>query len=100
MFFSFTNGFTASAPLSSMLTPTTSNPRGPYFACIFSSSGISKRQGLHHVAQTLRKTTFLPRAAPRSNGEPSSIVAWNGGRSEEHTSELQSPYVISYAVFC
>src|ERR1051325_11969652 len=22
------------------------------------------------------------------------------GRSEEHTSELQSPYVISYAVFC
>src|ERR1051325_5527861 len=23
-----------------------------------------------------------------------------GGRSEEHTSELQSPYVISYAVFC
>src|ERR1051325_6089943 len=26
------------------------------------------------------------------------ISAWN--RSEEHTSELQSPYVISYAVFC
>src|ERR1051325_11872125 len=25
---------------------------------------------------------------------------WNMGRSEEHTSELQSPYVISYAVFC
>jgi len=27
---------------------------------------------------------------------------WGGGwlRSEEHTSELQSPYVISYAVFC
>src|ERR1051325_1570776 len=23
-----------------------------------------------------------------------------GKRSEEHTSELQSPYVISYAVFC
>src|ERR1051325_10279558 len=23
-----------------------------------------------------------------------------GSRSEEHTSELQSPYVISYAVFC
>src|ERR1051325_12201538 len=23
-----------------------------------------------------------------------------GDRSEEHTSELQSPYVISYAVFC
>src|ERR1051325_11904512 len=24
----------------------------------------------------------------------------DGSRSEEHTSELQSPYVISYAVFC
>ena len=23
-----------------------------------------------------------------------------GGRSEEHTSELQSPLIISYAVFC
>src|ERR1051325_10691308 len=27
-------------------------------------------------------------------------VARFPGRSEEHTSELQSPYVISYAVFC
>src|ERR1051325_11935425 len=31
-------------------------------------------------------------------------VPWSpcqfGPRSEEHTSELQSPYVISYAVFC
>src|ERR1051325_1500623 len=79
MFCSLTNGFTASAPLSSTLTPTTSKPRGPYFACIFSSSGISKRHGPHHVAQTLRKTTFLPCATARSNGDPSSIVAWNGG---------------------
>src|ERR1051325_3273526 len=28
------------------------------------------------------------------------VVALIGWRSEEHTSELQSPYVISYAVFC
>src|SRR3546814_2602812 len=28
------------------------------------------------------------------------IVAWVGGRSEEHTSELQSLMRISYAVFC
>src|ERR1051325_7513387 len=28
------------------------------------------------------------------------ILIWLPDRSEEHTSELQSPYVISYAVFC
>ena len=28
------------------------------------------------------------------------IAAWRVGRSEEHTSELQSPVPISYAVFC
>src|ERR1051325_4851877 len=27
-------------------------------------------------------------------------IGYEGPRSEEHTSELQSPYVISYAVFC
>src|ERR1051325_1865812 len=31
---------------------------------------------------------------------PGSFVVHPPGRSEEHTSELQSPYVISYAVFC
>src|ERR1051325_5714939 len=29
-----------------------------------------------------------------------SITGLGSPRSEEHTSELQSPYVISYAVFC
>src|ERR1051325_12002883 len=29
-----------------------------------------------------------------------SDASFDGDRSEEHTSELQSPYVISYAVFC
>src|ERR1051325_11887392 len=29
-----------------------------------------------------------------------SCIAAGSPRSEEHTSELQSPYVISYAVFC
>ena len=28
------------------------------------------------------------------------VSSWNGARSEEHTSELQSPLIISYAVFC
>ena len=27
-------------------------------------------------------------------------ISWLGNRSEEHTSELQSPLIISYAVFC
>src|ERR1051325_3821457 len=29
-----------------------------------------------------------------------SLLSVDSARSEEHTSELQSPYVISYAVFC
>src|ERR1051325_603513 len=36
-----------------------------------------------------RGESFVARAAVK-----------RAGRSEEHTSELQSPYVISYAVFC
>src|SRR3546814_10621408 len=33
--------------------------------------------------------------------QPREVKAWNGlGRSEEHTSELQSLMRISYAVFC
>src|ERR1051325_12061926 len=39
-----------------------------------------------------------------STGPCSSAISTRPGaghpRSEEHTSELQSPYVISYAVFC
>src|SRR5213079_3750030 len=37
----------------------------------------------------------------RPPGAPSMARCWLGcNRSEEHTSELQSPVVISYAVFC
>src|ERR1051325_11792771 len=38
----------------------------------------------------------VPRASPRGRARARLAAA----RSEEHTSELQSPYVISYAVFC
>src|ERR1051325_11778281 len=40
--------------------------------------------------------------APETTGSTNStaIVLPDPPRSEEHTSELQSPYVISYAVFC
>src|SRR3546814_3839515 len=37
-----------------------------------------------------------PRTSQRCNGR----LVWNGTRSEEHTSELQSLMRISYAVFC
>src|SRR5213079_3779157 len=39
----------------------------------------------------------LSRCAPRGISFPRAGDPW---RSEEHTSELQSPVVISYAVFC
>src|SRR5213592_3560831 len=43
----------------------------------------------------LTNATVLVVAAPRTNGGYRALL-----RSEEHTSELQSRYVISYAVFC
>src|ERR1051325_11800101 len=52
---------------------------------------------------TLFPYTTLFRSGP---GRYTVYRSMNGGdtfdslRSEEHTSELQSPYVISYAVFC
>jgi hypothetical protein len=45
---------------SSMLTATTSKPRGAKSRCSASRLGISSRHGGHHVAHTLRSTT-LPR---------------------------------------
>ena len=39
-------------------------------------------------------------AAHRSDGLAAAGLADDGERSEEHTSELQSPVPISYAVFC
>src|ERR1051325_12004226 len=53
---------------------------------------------------TLFPYTTLFRSAPVDGAETqvrdleAAAIDWS--RSEEHTSELQSPYVISYAVFC
>src|SRR3546814_1261552 len=47
--------------------------------------------GRHAVHDGLRRRPARRHHAPRSG---------NGGRSEEHTSELQSLMRISYAVFC
>src|ERR1051325_11813425 len=53
-----------------------------------------------------RSTLFPYTTLFRSEGNAGECVGGDRGaggdedRSEEHTSELQSPYVISYAVFC
>src|ERR1051325_12122516 len=53
---------------------------------------------------TLFPYTTLFRTPKHSNDQVSRFVVERQGqhvhRSEEHTSELQSPYVTSYAVFC
>src|SRR3546814_1584082 len=49
----------------------------------------------HYVAGIFNE--FIPLAGDRAFGDDQAIL---GGRSEEHTSELQSLMRISYAVFC
>src|SRR6187200_72333 len=44
--------------------------------------------------------TPAPAASPRSRWKPRCVPGWRTASSEEHTSELQSPDTISYAVFC
>src|ERR1051325_11781746 len=52
------------------------------------------------------RSTLFPYTTLFRSGTPSTnwyLLPWirnAPSRSEEHTSELQSPYVISYAVFC
>src|SRR5213082_4320128 len=58
---------------------------------------VSDTLSLHDALPTFKTTTRTPASAhaaspSHSRGPPS--------RSEEHTSELQSPDTISYAVFC
>src|ERR1051325_5118537 len=60
-------------------------------------------QGLTSLtAPTLQLLAWI--AERETCGYAETIEAWRSScprlRSEEHTSELQSPYVISYAVFC
>src|ERR1051325_1408992 len=58
------------------------------------------RSTLFPYTTLFRSLDGLPgerRGDSQAAGDPARFVA---ERSEEHTSELQSPYVISYAVFC
>src|SRR3546814_10149204 len=52
------------------------------------------------AGQGLDRKGFLRRGGPVAVHVPGSLAARPPGRSEEHTSELQSLMRISYAVFC
>src|SRR3546814_7279193 len=62
--------------------------------------GGEKEQRSLHAASPLTLPASSRRSASSSNGRSSSSHGWKPGRSEEHTSELQSLMRISYAVFC
>src|SRR3546814_5303642 len=49
---------------------------------------------------TARRAGIGDRRAGRAGGDPEASVCRVAGRSEEHTSELQSLMRTSYAVFC
>src|SRR3546814_3628751 len=66
-------------------------------------SACSSAEGYPSSADSARSVSFI--SAPLMSEHPSSgcaVSAWprRTGRSEEHTSELQSLMRISYAVFC
>src|SRR3546814_10046674 len=53
-----------------------------------------------HIAQSPAGMRLARRQRSRANGTPRVGLVFTRGRSEEHTSELQSLMRISYAVFC
>src|SRR3546814_3667792 len=83
----------------------------------FDALVLERRQSDQRIAATLEKQRTHARRTdpatakcqrrtreragrPVAPGEPAPETATQGGRSEEHTSELQSLMRISYAVFC
>src|SRR3546814_5914662 len=83
----------------------------PFYFCDLHALGRDLRPArlaAGHAPKGLTDTapTFKPQKktihahAPRPFGEISRLSASSAGRSEEHTSELQSLMRISYAVFC
>src|SRR3546814_1266609 len=61
-------------------------------------AGNDARQGLQRRRRTVR--SHHPDRLCDDRGWAHRLAAGPGGRSEEHTSELQSLMRISYAVFC
>src|SRR3546814_1140991 len=70
----------------------------PIFLEIFLHAGMAPRLAVR-AARHGRASPLLPRlpVPHRADNQP---ACGAGGRSEEHTSELQSLMRISYAVFC
>src|SRR3546814_5632788 len=62
----------------------------------------STRRTLRAIQNSLRRVVFRRgrRFSPTPVGEDDDQRSWQVGRSEEHTSELQSLMRNSYAVFC
>src|SRR3546814_14029086 len=65
-------------------------------------AGLSRPAAPGRLADARRHHGVLPACCARSAGRVSGRTGGTarGGRSEEHTSELQSLMRISYAVFC
>src|SRR3546814_9803793 len=60
----------------------------------------ARRSALSGAAAALASARIAGRSASSSGGSDWKVKVSNKGRSEEHTSELQSLMRISYAVFC
>src|SRR5881227_4454740 len=72
------------------------------FCCVFFFFNDTATTEIYTTVHTLSLHDALPIFPPRG-GRPRpgrAAASRRGGRSEEHTSELQSRTVISYAVFC
>src|SRR5216117_4266188 len=59
------------------------------YTTLFRSGSRRRTSRSRSTARPYRSQAYLPPRLPAT-----------GFRSEEHTSELQSPFLISYAVFC
>src|SRR3546814_1368063 len=68
--------------------------RGPDGSGEWTAPGV----GLGHLRLSIIDIAGSPQ--PMASDDEMVTLTYNGERSEEHTSELQSPMRISYAVFC
>src|SRR5213083_3720863 len=74
------------------------------FFCFFFFFNDTATTEIYTTANTLSLHDALPISPNRRHSAPTARAQWSRNaastRSEEHTSELQSLAVISYAVFC
>src|SRR3546814_2333641 len=62
--------------------------------------GVERPGSVHPVASLDRHHAVTKPQKPTTRQGGAGLTRWGEGRSEEHTSELQSLMRISYAVFC